>query len=140
MEIPLVLPEVTDAEDRCVERLSSLLRAEDGVEEAHVADEDGEAKLCVHYAPDVLSLSEIRAMATRAGAQLTGRFGHVVWPVDGIGSPRHARSVSRRLSDTDGVLAAVASASGRLRIEFDRDVTDEDKLRAALGAVGVERA
>jgi len=144
LEIPLVLPEVTDAEDRCVERLSSLLRAEDGVEEAHVADEDGEAKLCVHYAPDVLSLSEIRAMATRAGAQLTARFGHVVWPVDGIGSPRHARSVSRRLSDTDGVLAAVASASGRLRIEFDRDVTDEDKLRAALGAVGlsstVERA
>jgi Cd2+/Zn2+-exporting ATPase len=126
-----------DGDDDCIDRLLGLLRAEEGVEDAHVDGEGSEAKLCVHYAPECISLAEIEAKADRAGTQLMARYGHVVWQVDGVGSTRHARSVSGRLREVDGVLAAVVSASGMVRLEFDREVTTHSALREALASVGL---
>ena len=47
LDIPLLLPEIPDEKDRCVERLIAVLEEEDGIEKAHV--EDGQpACLCIH--------------------------------------------------------------------------------------------
>ncbi len=41
IEIALLLPAVPDARDACVQRLGDLLRANDGIEAAHLPDLNG---------------------------------------------------------------------------------------------------
>ena len=43
-DLPLVLPEVRDVADRCVERLLTVLRARDGVEDDAAGDAEHDAR------------------------------------------------------------------------------------------------
>jgi Cd2+/Zn2+-exporting ATPase len=79
----------------------------------------------------------VREIAQAAGAQLTQRFGHVLWDVEGLQNERRARTVTDLLSRLPGVMEADASAAGPVRIEFDRTATSEAALRSALGGMGV---
>jgi Cd2+/Zn2+-exporting ATPase len=137
--LPLLLPEIPDEADQCVVKLLSLLRGRDGVRDAHVVSATSKepAKLCLHYDPDQISLARIREAALQAGASLTARFGHIVWRVDGIANQRRARTVAGHLCRLDGIVEADAMASGTLRVEYDRAVTDEARIRSALSTVGV---
>ena len=65
LDLPLLLPEVPDARDACVHRLTESLETREGVERAHIRDtEDGRgAELCIHYDPGVLPLARIRQIA-----------------------------------------------------------------------------
>ena len=139
LDIPLVLPDVPDASDACVGRLVAELAARPGIENAHVvpSEADKPALLCVHYDPDQLSLVRIREIAQAAGASIAERYGHAVWSVEGIGHQRRARTVSDRLRVIPGVLEADASASGMVRVEFDRSATSEQDILAALSGMGV---
>lgn len=141
LDIPLVLPEVGDASDACVARLTAELTARPGVEEAHVVPADGSKPplLCIHYDPDAVSLVRVREIALSAGAAITERFGHLVWTVDGIGHQRRARTVADRLRALPGVLEAEAAVSGRLRVEFDREATSDARISDALAELGVKR-
>ncbi|MGV3458183.1 heavy metal translocating P-type ATPase [Sphingomonas sp.] len=139
IDIPVVLPEVADAADACVARLTAELAGRRGIAEAHVVPAAGEAPahLCVHYDPDIVSLVRIRELATAAGANITERFGHLRWDVEGISHQRRARSIAEQLQRVNGVIEAEASASGTLRIEFDRTLTSEAALRSFLDQLGV---
>ena len=141
LDLPVLLPEIPDEADRCVERLLAELRERDGVSEAHVvgATISEPTKLCIHYDRDKVSLARIRKAARAAGATLTARFGHLVWQVDGIEQQRRARTVTEVLSRLEGVFEAQATASGALRVEFDRSIIDEPRIEAALGPLGVRR-
>ena len=134
LDISVLLPDVPDAHDACVQRLTSSLQAEEGVEQVHLIEaHNGEAtKLCIHYDPHQLALPRIRHLAERQGAHLTDRFGHVVWQVEGLRHQRRARTVTNRLEHLPGVLSAEANATGPIRIEFDRTQTDTQTLRKAL--------
>lgn len=138
IDIPVVLPEVADAADACVARLTAELAGRRGIAEAHVVPAAGEAPahLCVHYDPDIVSLVRIRELATAAGANITERFGHLRWDVEGISHQRRARSIAEQLQRVNGVIEAEASASGTLRIEFDRTLTSEAALRSFLDQIG----
>lgn len=139
LDLPVLLPDVPDARDACVARLIDTLSAAQGVARAHVvpAQNGTPAQVCIHYDPAQLPLPRLRHMAEQAGAELTGRYGHVLWPVAGLQHQRRARTVTARLKQQPGVLGAEANATGPLRIEFDRDTTDEAALRKALAALGV---
>jgi Zn2+/Cd2+-exporting ATPase len=122
LDIPLALPEVPDAADACVGRLVSTLSAKPGVERAHVlaATADVPAKLCIHFDPAMLPLPRVRDMVRAAGAEISGRYGHATWQVEGIGHERRARTVSETLCAMPGVLQADASSSNTVRVEYDR--------------------
>ena len=139
LDLPVLLPEVPDARDACVARLTDALTATAGVDRAHVVPAaNGEpAQVCIHYDPDQLALPRIRRIAERAGARITGRYGHVLWEVDGLLHQRRARTVTERLKQQPGVVEAEANATGPIRIEFDREATDEAALRRALADLGV---
>ena len=141
LDLPLLLPEIPDEADRCVARMLDELREREGVREVHVvgAAAGEAAQLCVHYDPDTISLARIRQAAEASGARLTGRFGHLLWQVEGIEHQRRARTVAERLRRREGIVEAHASASGTLRIEFDRSTIDEAHIEAALAEVGVTR-
>jgi len=141
LDIPLILPKITDASDACVGRLTTELAARPGVEQAHVVmpDGDGPALLCIHYNPETVSLTRIREIAQAAGAAITERFGHLLWEVEGITYQRRARTVADRLRALPGVIEAEASVSGQLRVEFDRELTSEQNVSGALFELGVTR-
>lgn len=138
LDIPLVLPEIPDAEDSCVDRLIADLKARAGIEDAHItASGAGRgAELCVHYDPDEITFSRLREIISSAGAAITDRFGHSVWKVEGITHQRRARSVEARLLELDGLLEAKVDASGTVRVEFDKSRTSQDEILGLLAQAG----
>lgn len=141
LDIPVILPGVPDADDACVARLMSEIGGREGVETVHVVrgTHDHPAKLCIHYNPSLIALPRIRELAASAGARITERFGHMVLQVDGISHQRRARSISDKLRSLPGVIEAEASASGRLRLEFDRTAQgSESKIQQALNEMGIQ--
>ena len=79
LELGLLLPEIPDRSDACVQRLIDLLKAKDGVTEAHVTDVVGQSEwqICIHFDSDQVSITEVRELAQRAGMALAERFGHL---------------------------------------------------------------
>lgn len=138
IEIPILLPDVTDAADACVGRLVAALKDRPGVEQAHVvaADAASPATLCVHFDPQVMTLARIRELAHASGAEIADRYGHILWEVDGIGHARRARTVTESLRALSGVIEADASAAGMVRIEYDRDQLSRDDISAELTKLG----
>ena len=61
----------------------------------------------------------------------------MLWPADGLGHQRRARTVTELIKKTPGVVEAEANATGPVRIEFDREATSEANLRRALADLGV---
>ncbi|WP_145081842.1 heavy metal translocating P-type ATPase [Aureliella helgolandensis] len=133
LELKVLMPNVPDAQDGCVERLTELLRIKVGIDDAHVTDESHQQpdRLCIHYDPNKVSLSEVRDFARRAGAELALRYGHVIRRIESMHEGR-ASAIQSRLSRMKGVLEAVVSADGSVRVEFDRDLTDEANIAAVL--------
>ncbi len=138
LDIPLLLPEVTDAADACVARLIGSLEGRAGVEQAHVvaATADAPATLCIHFDPELVTLSRIRELARASGAEIADRFGHAIWRVDGITHQRGARTLGDRLRTLPGVLEAEANLSGLVRVEFDRSATSQETILQALRDAG----
>jgi len=139
LDIPVILPDLPDAADACLDRLVSTLVSRDGVERAHVITLDGDdpAALCIHFDAGKLPLSRVREMVKAAGAEITERFGHAIWQAKGINHERRARTVSEALSAMKGVVQASASTSGTIRVEYDRRETTEQDIRDALGKLNV---
>lgn len=141
LEIPLVLPDIPDENDGCVQRLTANLVARQGIDQTHVlaAEDDKPALLCIHYDPEIISLSRIRNIAQAAGAAIAERYGHLLWSVEGIGHQRKARSVGEQLRKLPGVLEAGANVAGTLRIEYDMQQISERELEEALARMDVRR-
>lgn len=142
LNLPVLLPAAPDARDACVSRLVENLRSLDGVKSAHIRDaEEPEcAQLCIHYDPAVIPIERVRRFAESFGAEITTRFGHVIWQGAGISNQRRARAVSERLRRLPGIIEAEANATGPLRIEFDQTQIDEGEIRNALRAMRVSLA
>lgn len=138
LDIPVLLPDAPDEADACTMRLVGELGGRQGVSRVHVLPAAGDqpAKLCIHYDPEVLSLGRIREIAEGTGAEVTRRFGHVLWQLDGLTSARRARTVADQLERQPGVMEAAVSAGGAARIEFDRTLVSEADLEKMLDGIG----
>ncbi|WP_059414494.1 heavy metal translocating P-type ATPase [Cupriavidus basilensis] len=135
LDIPILLPDVPDSSDPCVERLLAELRAKEGVEAAHlkVGNVGHGPQICVHYDPAVISLSRIRELMTSTGATISSRFGHALWKVKGITHARRARTIASQLRSLPGVIEAEVSPAGLARVEFDSEQTSAARVQEALG-------
>ena len=130
LKIPIILPQVPNEKDTCVERLIKELQAKEGIEKVHVADtkEDDTPQLCFHYDPDIISIDRIQSLAEQTGAEITEKYGHLLIEVKGIRHTRQARSIEKSLLAINGVLEASVSASGMVRLEFDKKQTNFDEI------------
>ena len=143
LDLPLLLPEIPDARDACVERLTSMLEGEEGITRTHVlkAEVSGAASLCLHYDPDLLPLRELQRMVTAAGATVTRKFGHALIPIRAVDAEDAALRIESGLGAIAGVLnASVNLAAQRARVEFDRELVDVERIRAALQEMGYASA
>jgi len=120
LEIPLLLPHIPDEQDGCVARLQETLSARRGVSQAHVVYDDGAARLCLHYDPELVSLAEMQRAAEQAGAELMDRYRHDVLPIDDMDCADCALVIEHSLGRLAGVLSAkVNYAAGRVWVEYD---------------------
>ena len=138
LNLPVLLPDIPDVEDKCVTRLISILEGRNGIIRAHIKS-NGEptSQLCIHFDPDVITLHRIKNLARQAGAQLHDTFGHLLVEVEGIRHTRHARTITRRLQRLEGVVDAYAGATGWVRIEFNRSIIAEYNLLEMLEAMNL---
>ncbi len=139
LEIPLILPEVPDEKDQCVQELISLLQEQKGLEKVHVSEaaDNGVPQLCFHYNPELISMDRVRSIARQTGASITEKIGHKLIGVEGIRHPRHARGIERNLRDLNGMIEVSVSASGMVRAEFDTSQMDEAAIVEALRKEGL---
>ena len=130
LKIPVILPQVPNEKDSCVERLIQKLQAKEGIEKVHIADANGAnvPQLCFHYDPDIISIDRIQSLAESTGAEITEKYGHLLIEVKGIRHTRQARSIEKSLLAINGVLEASVSGSGMVRLEFDKKQTNFDEI------------
>ena len=131
LDIPVLLPQVPDVRDRCVQRLIERLEGRAGIERAHVRGAQP-ATLCVHYQPSQISLNRVKDIAKQHGAILTHRYQHRLFEVRGIRHARHARHLSDTLTRVPGIVAAEATAGGTLRLEWDKQKIAQTEVLDAL--------
>ncbi len=123
----LVLPDLPDAKDACVERLTALTTRQPGVSLAHAT---GDGALCVHFDPSLTTLAEVEQIVTAAGARLSTEYGHVSIALGGLPGEDAGRRLEDLLRKQAGVLEVSANvAARRVRVEFERSKTDADTLR-----------
>ena len=136
LDLPLVLPDVADERDACVGRLTRLLQAE-GLELAHLAHENGNVRLCLHYDPQRFSVSRVRDLTQAAGAKIGDRFRHENLRIDGMDCPTCATVIEHALQRMDGVLeASVSYVAERLRLEFDSEKVRRSAIVGRIQALG----
>ncbi|WP_454902121.1 heavy metal translocating P-type ATPase [Variovorax gossypii] len=141
LDLPLILPDVDDVEDHCVQRLTEALEGRPGISEAHIVrDANRQPQLCLHYDQSVVSITRLRELVGSVGAQLSERFSHLTIRADGSLHARAARSIAADLRSFPGVLEADVSGSGSVRIEYDQQLVSAETLRAKAAALGIRAA
>ncbi|AWO01103.1 heavy metal translocating P-type ATPase [Chitinophaga alhagiae] len=142
INIDLVLPDIPDEKDACVQRIITTLQGRPGIDKVHVIPGTANTKpqLCFHYNPDVITLAHVQKMAEQAGAGITRRYGHLLLEVEGIRHQRQTRLIETALLRNKGVLSVAVSGAGSIMIEFDNEITSEEKIEALIKKEGLQIA
>lgn len=140
INLDIVLPNIPDERDECVQRIIAATSSKKGIEKVHIVPktETSKAKLCFHYDPNVISIEEVEEMAKNAGAEITERFGHLLIEVKGIRQVRHARIIESKLKDLKGILSVSVSATGWISLEFDHHETDHPTIYKRINKTGLQ--
>ena len=139
IEIPLVLPQVPDDKDPCVKNFINLLEDQKGIEKVHVSttNESTVPQLCFHYNSSEISISRIRLLAKQIGSSISEKIGHKLIEVEGIRHTRHARNIELTLKSLTGMLETSVSASGMVRVEFEKTKLNESDVIDTLRKEGL---
>ena len=139
IEIPLILPEVPDDKDACVQDFIQLLQGHKGIDKVHVKQvaDSQVPHLCFHYNSAVISISEIRTIAEQIGSSINEKIGHKLIEVKGIRHPRQARNIELSLKKLPGMIEVSVSASGMIRAEYEKNKLQEIDLLEALQKEGL---
>jgi len=135
IKIPLILPEIPDEKDQCIQRLIDTLQDEIGIDKIHIAEEkdNGIPELCFHYNPGIISIARITDLAKQTGAILTAKIGHKLFEVTGIRHVRHAKQIEIILKKQKGILEASVTETGLIRVEFDTGEINQDAILKIIG-------
>ena len=139
LEIPLLLPDVKDEQDECLNRLEASLQNQKGILRAHLERDKSPVDLCLHYDPNLLSLEQVRRMAERAGAGIANRYHHLSTPIEGMDCSDCVTVIEHSLGRMDGVLAVnVNYAAASLRVEYDKQKIDRPAIEKRVRSLGYE--
>ncbi len=132
LELPIVLPTI-DARDQCVRLLTDHLNHMRGVEEAHIVTTNGAAELCIHYAPNLVSLAQIERIAGEAGAQISARYRHEQFPFTGLDAADAANVLAQALQALPRMLhASVNYAAGLIFVAYDTQQLTRPQIDAVI--------
>lgn len=128
INLNILLPEVPDERDACVQRIIEKMQKHKGVNEAHVVGAGAAAQLCFHYDSDVTSIAQVESQAREAGAEITEQFGHLMVEVKAFREMNEASGVENELRKLAGVSSVSVSAAGIIRVEYNQLVMDSKQV------------
>ncbi len=139
IDLDVILPHAHDERDRCVADLIAALERLDGVDSVHVvAPDNGDgAQVCLHLSPGAVSIARVEQRARATGADVDGRYGHLIVRAAPAGHAARARALTERLRSLPGVVDGAMSIEGVVRVEYDATVTGEDQVLAQLASIGI---
>jgi Cd2+/Zn2+-exporting ATPase len=142
INIDLILPDIPDEKDACVQRIITALEGRPGISKVHVvpATADKKAQLCFHYNPAVITVERVENMARQAGAVINRRYGHLLADVLGIRHQRQTRLIEAALMRNKGILSASVSGAGQAMVEFDTELISEHAVLHLLEKEGLKVA
>ncbi len=137
LEIPLLLPGVEDEQDECLRRLEVSLQGQRGISRAHLERDKSPVDLCLHYDPNAISLTQVKRLAERAGAQIINRYHHALIPIEGMDCSDCAIVIEHSVGRMEGVLAVnVNYAAQKMNVEFDKNKTDRAAIEKRVRSLG----
>jgi len=140
LEIPILLPENGDCDD-CLQRLQEALRLHKGIDQAHVVRDDESSRLCLHYDPNLISLTEVERQARQAGVTVQQRFRHRRLQIEGMDCADCAAKLEKGVGRLDGMLhCAVNFATAKMAIEYDVEVLDRRTIVERIRRLGYDVA
>ncbi len=137
ISLPLLLPEIQDACDHCVERLQNRLQAQRGILQTHLHLDHDPMDLCIHYDPNLISLAAVKRIAEEAGSELRNGYHHEQIPFSGLDSADSATMIAKELEGMDGMLhASVSYASGLAIVAYDTKVVSLEQIQRTMRSLG----
>lgn len=140
INLDILLPEIPDERDACVQRLISVMQKHKGIEKAHLTSdsEENKAKLCFHYDPDAISLERVEQLAKEAGAKITEQYSHLLIEVESIREMMEADVRENQLKKVPGIADVSVSATGNIRIEFEQAKVSKEEILDAVSKEGLK--
>jgi Cd2+/Zn2+-exporting ATPase len=137
LDIPLLVPDILDAQDHCLQHLEAALQTRKGILRAHIKDDQAPPQLCLHYDPNLISLAAVQRAAQEAGADFTSRYRHETIPFSGMTSADAAAGLAEVLEELPGMLHAnVNYAAGLIFAAYDAEQLDEQTIRQTIRRMG----
>ena len=138
LDLSILLPKL-DADDECVNILTTKLAQQRGIEKAHIVRDNGDAKLCLHYDPNLISLATVQRLAHEAGAEINQRYRHEQIPFTGMHSADAAPNLERQLKQLKGMIhASVSYAAGVIFVAYDSEVLQRETIERTIRGMGVD--
>lgn len=130
INLDLLLPEIPDERDQCVDRIIKRIEHHKGIEKVHLvpANDLNKAQLCFHYDPDNISLETLQQIAENEGAEITRRYQHLFVDVNGILEMSQAGILEERLKKIPGIASVSVSSAGPVRLEYDSSEADKKDI------------
>lgn len=139
LDIPLLIPGLTNHQDACLERLETSLKNQRGIQRAHVERQNDPQVLCLHYNPSLTSLEQVQRIAERTGAKIANRYRHEVIPIRGVDCSDCVTVLEHSISRIDGVLDVKASYTAqKIFIEYDSKATNQAAIERRIQHLGYQ--
>ncbi|MBI2757773.1 MAG: heavy metal translocating P-type ATPase [Chloroflexi bacterium] len=139
LEIPLLLPHLKDEQDECLNRLESSFQNQKGILRAHLERDKSPVDLCLHYDPNLLTLSDVKRLAERAGAQIVNRFHHDSISIENMDCSDCVTVIEHSLGRMDGVLSVnVNYPAEKMWIEYDNQKINRASIEKRVRSLGYE--
>ncbi|MAT42708.1 MAG: cadmium-translocating P-type ATPase [Anaerolineaceae bacterium] len=137
ISLPVLLPEIQDARDICVDKLQASMQDHKGILQTHVHMDHDPIDLCIHYDPNLISLAAVKRIAEDAGSELSNGYRHEQISFSGLDSADSASMIASELENLKGMLHANASyASGLAIVAYDTKVLSLDQIQRTMKRYG----
>ncbi len=137
IEIQSLLPGVESDQDACITRLEAALQKQHRMQRAHLENCENGLKLCLHYDPATISVSEVTRLAERAGVAIVSRYRHELILIDGMDCSDCSMVIEHSLARMEGVVAArVNYTTESLWIEYDTHQINHHEIERRIGSMG----
>ena len=137
ISLPILLPEVQETCDHCIDQLHARLQAHKGILQTHLHLEHDPIDLCIHYDPNLVSLAAVKRIAEEAGSELRNGYRHDQILFSGLDSADSATLIAKELEGMDGMLhASVSYAAGLAIVAYDTEVVSLEQIQRTMRLLG----
>lgn len=137
IEVPNLIPGLTEHDDGCLALLETELSSQKGIHKVQVQNHQTPILLALSYNSAEITTETIRELAARAGTGISNRFHHESMQIEGMDCSDCVVVLEHGLRRTPGVLnASVNYAAQTLYVEYDMQQINRPGLEKRVQQLG----